>query len=185
MSVLADLRCALSLEWKRPGDLIYLVGETGPALGGSEFYELMGYVGLSVPQVNPEAFLAYYRLLELAGQSGLLASCHGVYRGGLAVHLALSSLAAVLGLEVDLSRVASESPGYAGLYAESAGRFLVSVDPAHAPRLEELFRGQPLYLLGRVGNDSTFRIIRHSRTLVEAPLASLRTVWERRFGSLV
>jgi phosphoribosylformylglycinamidine synthase len=87
VSVLADLRRALSLEWKRPGDLIYLVGETLPELGGSEFYELMGYVGLSVPKVNPDAFLAYYRLLEQAGQMELLASAHGLYRGGLAVHL--------------------------------------------------------------------------------------------------
>ncbi len=145
----------------------------------------MGYVGLSVPQVNPEAFLAYYRLLEQAGQSELLASAHGLYRGGLAVHLALSSLAAGLGLEVDLSRVAPESPDYAALYSESAGRFLVSVDPAQARRLEELFRGQPLGCLGRVGADQTFKIIRHGRTLVEAPLATLRTAWERRFGSLV
>jgi phosphoribosylformylglycinamidine (FGAM) synthase-like enzyme len=185
VSVLADLRCALSLTWKRPGDLIYLVGDTLPELGGSEFYELMGYVGLSVPKVNPDAFLAYYRLMEQAGQMELLASAHGLYRGGLAVHLALASLAAGLGLEVDLSRVAPESPDYAALYSESAGRFLVSVDPAQARRLEELFRGQPLGCLGRVGGDQTFRLIRHGRTLVEAPLATLRTAWERRFGSLV
>ena len=74
VSVLPDLRRALSLEWKRPGDLIYLVGDTRPELGGSEFYELLGYVGLSVPEVNPEAFLAYYRLLEQAGREELLAS---------------------------------------------------------------------------------------------------------------
>ena len=109
------------------------MGDTRPELGGSEFYELLGYVGLSVPQVNPEAFLPYYRLMEQAGQRELLASAHGLYRGGLAVHLALASLAAGLGLEVDLSRVAPESPDYAALYAESAGRFLVSVDPAHHP----------------------------------------------------
>jgi phosphoribosylformylglycinamidine synthase len=81
--------------------------------------------------------------------------------------------------------VTPESPAYAALYAESAGRFLVSVDPAQARRLEELFAGQPLWCLGRVGNDSTFKIIRHGRTLLEAPLATLRTAWERRFGGLV
>ena len=126
------------------------MGDTRPELGGSEFYELLGYVGLSVPQVNPDAFLAYYRLFEQAGRMELLASAHGLYRGGLAVHLALASLAAGLGLEVDLSRVAPESPAYASLYAESAGRFLVSVDPAQARRLEELFQGQPLTLIGQV-----------------------------------
>ena len=113
VSVLPELRRALTLEWKRPGDLIYLVGETRPELGGSEFYELLGYVGLSVPEVRPQEFLPYYRLIEQAGREELLASCHGVYRGGLVVHLALASLAAGLGIEVDLSGVAPESPAYA------------------------------------------------------------------------
>ena len=67
VSVLPDLRQAMSFEWKRPGDLIYLVGSTRPELGGSEFYEMLGYVGLSVPEVRPEELLAYYRLLEEAG----------------------------------------------------------------------------------------------------------------------
>ena len=101
------------------------------------------------------------------------------------MHLTLSSLAAGLGLEVDLSRVAPDFPDYAALYSESAGRFLVSVDPADAIRLEELFAGQPLALIGQVQSDPTFKIIRHGRTLLEAPLATLRTAWERRFGGLV
>ena len=173
VSVLTDFSQALSLEWKRPGDLIYLVGDTRAELGGSEFYELLGYVGLSVPKVNPDAFLPYYRLLSQAGQRQLLASAHGLYRGGLAVSLALSSLAAGLGLEADLSRVAPDLPDYAALYSESAGRFLVSVDPADAPRLEELFAGQPLALIGQVRPDPTFKIIRHGRTLLEADLDHL------------
>jgi phosphoribosylformylglycinamidine synthase len=185
VSVLPDLRRALTLEWKRPGDLIYLVGDTRPELGGSEYYEMLGYAGLSVPQARPDEFLAYYRLLEQAGKAELLASAHGLYRGGLGVHLGLASLAAGLGLEVDLSRVASEFPAYVALYAESAGRFLVSVDPAQRDRLEELFRGQPLTLIGRVRDDAAFRVLRHGQPLLEAPLATLRTAWERRFGGLV
>jgi phosphoribosylformylglycinamidine (FGAM) synthase-like enzyme len=145
----------------------------------------MGYVGLSVPQVHPEAFLPAYRVLSQSGHEELLASCHGVYRGGLAVHLALSSLAAGLGLEADLSRVAPEAPDYAACYAESAGRFLVSVDPAQAGRLEGLFQGQPLTLIGQVTDGAAVTISRHGRTLLTAPLDAVRTAWERRFGSLV
>jgi phosphoribosylformylglycinamidine (FGAM) synthase-like enzyme len=185
VSVLPDLRRALSPEWKRPGDFIYLVGDTGPELGGSEFYEMLGYVGLSVPQVRPGEFLASYRLLEEAGRAELLASAHGLYRGGLGVHLALASLAAGLGVEVDLSRVAPESFAYVSLYSESAGRFLVSVDPAHQRRLEELFAGQPLTLLGQVRSDQAFEIRRHGRPLLATNLETLQAAWERRFGSLI
>jgi hypothetical protein len=59
------------------------------------------------------------------------------------------------------------------------------LDPAQARRLEDLFGGQPLNCLGRVGNDSTFKIIRHGRALIETDLETLRVAWERRFGGLV
>jgi phosphoribosylformylglycinamidine synthase II len=185
VSVVPDLRRALSPEWKRPGDLIYLVGDTRPELGGSEFYELLGHVGLTVPEVRPEEFLAYYRLLEEASKGELLASAHGIYRGGLGVHLALASLAAGLGVEVDLSRVASGSANYVTLYSESAGRFLVSVDPAHQGRLEELFNGQPLTLIGQVRSDQTFKLSRHGQVLLTTDLETLNAAWVRRFGSLI
>jgi phosphoribosylformylglycinamidine synthase len=185
VSVLPDLRRALTPEWKRPGDFIYLVGDTGAELGGSEFYEMLGYVGLSVPQVRPEEFLAYYRLLEEAGREELLASAHGLYRGGLGVHLVLASLAASMGLEIDLGRLAPELPAYVSLYSESAGRFLVSVDPAQQGRLEELFAGQPLTLIGQVRSDPAFKISRQGQCLLETDLETLKTAWMRRFGPLI
>jgi phosphoribosylformylglycinamidine synthase II len=185
VSLLPDLRQAVSLDWQAPGDLIYLVGETRPELGGSEFYEMLGYVGLSVPRVAPEDFLPYYRLLSQAIREGLAASVHGLYRGGLAVHLALASLAAGLGIEVDVGQVASGSPAHVAMYSESAGRFLVSVDPAHRSRFEELFQGRPLHLLGEVGRDEVFKIRQGARTLLETAVPLLRDSWQRRFGNLL
>jgi phosphoribosylformylglycinamidine synthase subunit PurSL len=185
VSVLPEIKRAQTLEWKTPGDLIYLVGETRPELGGSEFYELMGYVGLSVPEARPQDFLPYYRTVEKAGRSELLASCHAVYRGGVLVHLALASLAAGLGLEVDLSAVAPASPDYAACYSESAGRFLVSVDPGHRARFEALFKEQPLTLIGTVRPDKTFSVERRGRSLATASLDDLLAAWTRRFGKLI
>jgi phosphoribosylformylglycinamidine synthase len=185
VSVLPDLRRALTLDWKSPGDRIYLLGETRPELGGSEFYEMLGYVGLSIPEVRVPEFLPYYRLLEQAVREELLASCHGLYRGGLGVHLALASLAGGLGMEVDLSRVAPASPAYAALYAESAGRFLISVAPEHQGRVERLFEGQPLSFLGEVRQDNTCKITRGGRTLMKTSLDKLQAAWQGRFGNLV
>lgn len=184
VSVIPDLRRAMTLDWKSPGDLIYLVGETLPELGGSEFYQMLGYVGLSVPVTQPPDFLPYYRSVEQAIKEGLLASAHGLSRGGLGVHLALCSLAGGWGIEVDLTAVAPGSPTYAALYSESAGRFLVSAAPQHRERLEELFRGQPLYLLGQVRPDGGFKVSRGGQTLIEATIPDLHAAWQRRFGGL-
>jgi phosphoribosylformylglycinamidine synthase len=184
VSVLPEVRRALSLEWKTPGDLIYLIGDSRAELGGSEFYELMGEVGRSVPEVRPKEFLPYYRLVERACREELLASCHGVYRGGLLVHLALASLAGGLGVQVDLGLVAPAAPDFAAFYGESAGRFLVSLDPAQRPRFEELFKGKPVYLLGEVRPDALFQVSRGG-TRLETSLADLGAAWQRRFGNLI
>jgi phosphoribosylformylglycinamidine synthase len=185
VSVLPDLRRALTLDWKKPGDLVYLLGETRAELGGSEFYEMLGYVGLSVPEVRVAEFLPYYRLLEQAIEDELLASCHGLYRGGLGVGLAMASLASGLGLDADLSKIAADSPAYAALYAESAGRFLISVAAEHQSRLEPLFAGQPLIFLGKVREDNTFKVTRSGKTLIKTSLDQLQAAWQRRFGNLV
>src|SRR5512139_592461 len=105
-SIITDVSLCLSLDLKEPGDYIYILGQTRSELGGSEFYELFDYVGLNVPEVDAEEFLKHYKQLEKAIDAGLLASCHGVYRGGLAIHLAMKALGGELGLEVDLSGVA-------------------------------------------------------------------------------
>jgi len=185
VSVVDDLRRALTLDWKTPGDRVYLLGDTKAELGGSEFYEMLGYLGLSVPQVRVQEFLPYYRLLEQAIQEELLASCHGLYKGGLGVHLALASLAAGLGVDLDLGPVAPGSPAHAALYAESAGRFLISIAPAHQARVEGLFQGQPLHLLGEVRPDRTVKVARQGRILLATSLETLQESWQRRFGNLV
>ena len=185
VSMLPDLRRALTLDWKNPGDRVYLLGETRAELGGSEFYEMLGYVGLNVPEVRVQEFLPYYRLLEQAIREELLASCHGLYRGGLGVHLALAGLASGLGLEMDLNRVAPASPAYSALYSESAGRFLISVAPEHQGRVEKLFAGQPLSFLGTIRKDNSFKITCGGRPLIKTSLDQLQAAWQRRFGNLV
>jgi phosphoribosylformylglycinamidine synthase len=185
VSLIPDLRRVVTLDLKAPGDLIYVIGETRPELGGSEFYELLGYVGKSVPKVRPLEFLSTYRLVEEAIREGLLASCHTITRGGLMVHLALVSMAAGLGVDVEVGSIAPDYPTHAALYSESAGRFLVSAAPEHRERLEALFHGQPLVLLGEVRPDQTVLVKRDGRTLMATPLSGLSAAWQRRFGSLI
>jgi len=182
---IADLSLAVTPELKVPGDHLYVLGATRPELGGSEFYELFGYTGLSVPRARPEEFLPYYRRLTEALGRGLLASCRALTRGGLGVHLALVSLAAGLGVEADLSPLLPGAPAHALLYSESAGRFLLSVAPEHREEVEALFQGQPLFSLGRVRGDRFFRIWHNSSKIIDIPLRELALAWQRRFGGLV
>ena len=183
VSVIPDVARCLTLDCKEPDDYVYLVGTTLPELGGSELYELFGYVGRQVPEVRANEFLGYYQQMEQAMAAGLLASCHGVYRGGLAVHLALMALAGDLGIEVDLAGTAS-SPLVA-LYSESAGRFLVTVAPQDCSRWESLMAGAPCLRVGRVRADRRFLVHWGEDFLIQSEVAELRGVWQERFGKLI
>jgi phosphoribosylformylglycinamidine synthase len=182
-SVIPDISRSLTLDLKEPGDYIYIIGQTGDELGGSEYYELYNYTGLHVPEVDAEKFLKYYRQLEDAIENGLLASCHAICRGGLAVHLAMKAMAGELGLEVDLAAVA-KTPKVA-LYSESAGRFLISVAPADCERLQAMMAGAPLLRLGQVRSDHLFAVHWDEKPLIKTDIMDLKTTFKKRFGDLL
>lgn len=183
-------RCQ-TLDVKKPGDRVYLLGETRNELGASEYYDLLGYVGLHVPEVRPEAFLALYRAFEKAMEEELLASAHAVGRGGLGVHLALISMAGGLGLDVDLSRVKTQGQIPEGrddilLFSESCGRMLVSVPPEKEAAFVALFEGLPLSFLGLVREDTQLRITgRGGNPLLSVLLLDLQQSFKQPFGDRI
>ncbi len=186
VSAIDDLTRCTTLEVKAPGDGVYVLGETADELGGSEYYDLFGDVGSQVPQTAPERFWPLYLALARAIAQGWVASAHGVYRGGLGVHLALVAMAGRLGMEIDLGRV----PGTEGmradkiLFSESAGRFIVTVDPACQGRFETLFQGMPCTRVGTVSADPNL-VVRHGdRALTRLPVTRLLEAWKRPFGHL-
>ena len=107
MSRVPDIACCTTMDVKSPGDLVYLLGTTRDELGGSEYYEHLGYVGRQVPQVRPAEFHPLYRALQTAIADSLTASVRGIYRGGLAIHAALAAMAGGLGLSLDLAKIPS------------------------------------------------------------------------------
>ncbi|MDY6852744.1 MAG: AIR synthase-related protein, partial [Thermodesulfobacteriota bacterium] len=160
VSVIKDVTRCQSMEFKGIGDLIYVLGRTEDELGGSEYYDLMGCVGLNVPQTGLAANLRLYQAFCQAYQVGLVVSAKGLYRGGLGVSLSLAAMAGGLGAEANLDSLPVKeniSPDRR-LFSESTGRFLVTVRPQDQARFEKIFQGLPLGLLGRVRDDETLMV---------------------------
>lgn len=188
-SVIADITRCVTLDPKMDGDRVYVIGETRNELGASEFYDLLGYVGCRVPQVWTERFMPRYRALAQAIAQGLVASAHGIYRGGLAVHLAMKAMAGELGMAVDLARIpAADDAGRDDvlLYAESAGRFIVTVNPLHAESFEALFQALPLACIGHTVAEPRLTVQGLSgKTVIDLSVADLKEAWRKPFGDLI
>jgi len=186
--VVEDITRCVTMDAKFAGDLVYVVGETRDELGASEYYEHFGYVGLHVPRLEPDSCMKCYRALSQAVKEELLASCHGIYRGGLGVHLALVSMGGGLGMTVDLSgvpRVGAEQD-HVILYSETPGRFIVTIDPKDRSSFESLMDTVPHGSIGTV-SEAPELVIKGlgGEPLIDLPVTELKAAWKGPFGELV
>ena len=107
-----------------------LLGATRDELGGSEWANVVhGHLGGRPPQVDLAAEQRLAGLLAAAAADRLLTGSHDLSDGGLAQALVEACLVGGRGATVTLP---SSSDPFVGLFAESAGRVLVTVGPADA-----------------------------------------------------
>ncbi len=182
VSVVPDVRQCVTMDAKRQGDLVYILGETFAEMGGSEYYALRGYIGNEVPKVNAMKAKALYQALRKAIQQGLVASCHDCSDGGLGVALAETAFAGALGMEVDLRQVPSAVKGRNDLllFSESASRLVVTVHPEHQRHFEECLAGHVFAEIGRV-TDHDYLVITglNGQRVVEANIFELKEAWQK------
>ena len=76
------------MDLKRPGNLLYLVGETKNELGGSHFALVNGLSGGQVPTVDADVARETFAAMHRAIRAGLVRACHDLSEGGLAVAVA-------------------------------------------------------------------------------------------------
>jgi len=175
-----DVRKALTMDVKAPGDLVYLLGRTADELGGSEYYRMHGELGAQLPQVDAARALALYRTINQAQPQGLLRSCHDLSDGGLAVALAEKAFAGGFGIDADLDQAVQ--PGQlsdqALLFSESQSRLAVTVSPENRQTVEALFGACDCAYLGQVTQEPVLRLRRGTRILIDATNQQNKAAWQ-------
>jgi len=177
-----DVRKAVTMDAKKDGDQVYLLGTTYPELGASEYAAQLNGVGNLVPKVNGPEAIVRYRQLSRAIEDGLVASCHDCSDGGLGVACAETAFAGGLGLEIDLRNAAAEEIDRDDvlLFSESQSRLLVTVAPEKAAAFESAMGGTTYRNIGQVTGDQTLNITGLSgATVINAPLADLKKAWQQ------
>ena len=154
--------------------------ETRPELGGSEYYNLHGELGASVPKLDPKKNIKAYRRLNEAMDSGYVRACHDLSEGGLGVAAAEMAFTGDLGLGLDLSSVPI-SEGLRDdflLFSESNGRLLIEVPEEHCTAFEKLMGDTVFAKVGVVKEEKALTLKRLGKVLVDLPLEELITAWK-------
>jgi phosphoribosylformylglycinamidine synthase II len=177
-----DVRKAITMDAKAAGHLVYVLGETYPELGGSEWYAMHGFIGNRVPEVRAKKAKELYETLSRAIQAGLVASCHDCSDGGLGVAIAETAFSGGLGLFVDLGLVASVGieRNDTLLFSESQSRFVVTV----SPDAKDVFEGMMQDVtMGRVGVVLTEGVLKidgmGGNRIIEEDIHLLKALWQQ------
>ncbi len=182
IGVMPDTGRAVSMDLKKPGNLLYVVGATYPELGGSEYAALSGATGAAVPQVRTEDSRDVMEALSFAVREDLVAACHDLSEGGLGVAAAEMAFAGRLGASIDLRTVPlgeETTRDDVVLFSESNSRFLVEISPEDRDEFEKRLRGLPCAHIGYV--ESTDRLIvlgLAGTTIVDSPLVEIGRAWQ-------
>ncbi len=176
LGLLEDIECRVTTSFKREGDLIVLVGETYPHLGGSEYLKVvLGECLGPTPQVDLEREARADRLCIECARLKLLSSAHDIAEGGLAVALAECSLLGKIGASITLPP--SPFPPSWYLFSESQGRFILSLPPENLPKLEGLAEelGVPITVIGKVGGRRLY--VEGQGELINFSIGDLEKIW--------
>ncbi len=153
-----DFRRTLSIDFKQPGDFVYVVGKTKGDMGGSQYFEQMGFRFGSAPLFDPAESKRLFAAVSIALRHA--SSAYYVGKGGLAVAVAECALAGGLGAKVSLKAVPAFGVKRSDfLYtSETPNRFLITVAPGKAAEFEAALQDAAFSRVGEVTADKTVEV---------------------------
>ncbi len=183
IAVMEDVNRAVSMDFKDPGDLIYVVGTTYDELGGSEYFRTHGFIGNNVPEVNPRLGKELMDSLSTATQRRLVRACHDISEGGIGTAIAEMAFAGGLGATAYLGSVPLGEPIDRDdfiLFSESNSRFLVEVAPEDGLEFETVMSGTSLANIGQVTDSGVLEIYGvNGNKVVARPVGELKEAWQQ------
>ncbi len=189
LATIPDVSRALTMDLKRAGSSLFLVGTTQAELGGSHYFELLGLSGGSAPRPDLERAPRLLADLHHSFARGLALAAHDLSEGGLAVAAAEMAFAGDLGATLDLATIRFVGPPESALdgdavrlFSESCTRFLVEVAPAREREFELLLGAHEVVRIGGVTRDPFLRFHgARGKPLLELPLTDLRAAYRSGF----
>ena len=186
VGIIEDVEKVVSMDFKRAGNLIYVVGETFDEMGGSIYLDTFDLLGESVPKVNSRRAARIFQAVSEAISQGLLSSAHDCSEGGLAVTLAEMAFAGGLGATIRLDQVPPKNLNGLKkrndtiLFSESNSRFVIEVESGKKKYFEQCLKGVSFAEIGRIEESPEFIVYGvDQKACVKTTIDILKQAWQR------
>ncbi len=179
LGIVPDVRRCVTMDLKKAGNRLIVVGVTGAEMGGAHAMMIApdGQADGRLPQVDlalgPRLAAAVAELIR----AGLARAAHDCSEGGLLLAAAEMALAGDLGLDLDANAlpVRGNVDLEARLFAESPSRYLLEVEVRHLATAGRILADLPHAIIGTV-NDSGRLTVEVADVDLEIDL--LRRAWQ-------
>jgi phosphoribosylformylglycinamidine synthase len=196
LGILEDASRVLKIGFREEGDVIILLDASHAAdratpaaaqeFSSSEYSKtIAGIVAGEPPAIDLAAEKRLQECLVSLATSGAVRSAHDVSDGGIAVTLAESCFASLVGAQHAAPQLGANvkleetSPAEYVLFGESGARAIVSVAPTSLAHVPETARqcGVVAHQVGQVIRGDAFRIEYKGSAVIESSIAKLYDTW--------
>ena len=183
--VMPDVRKAVSMDAKSPGDTVYVVGKTYNEMGASHYYSVRGFIGNDAPEVRAIEGKEAMRKLSEAISRGLVRACHDCSEGGIGVAAAEMAFAGGYGMNLRMENIPKAddvSRNDTILFSESNSRFVVEVSQESREGFEKIMAGTATATIGEIVDGEDFSVYSlNGDLIVSAKIGDLKEAWQKTF----
>jgi phosphoribosylformylglycinamidine synthase len=179
IGIVPDEMLARTMDLKRAGNALILVGTTTAALGGSHVVRLGSAPDGPLPMVDLAAGPANARAVHSLFLEGLVVSAHDLSEGGVLVAAAEMAFAGDLGATIDLGAMHVEGnvDCTARAFAETPSRYLLEVTENDLEKIGSLLGNVGWSVIGSVNDSSELAVYNGESMLASMALEDLSAAW--------
>ena len=184
VGLVPDITKICGQSWTNEGDIIYLLGDSTPTLGASEYLAaIYDTVAGKPPVVDFELERNVQAVCRYGIRAQWINSAHDLAEGGLAIALAESCIGNSLGAKIKLP-VSDTQRLDEVLFGEVAGQIIVSVKPEQSSDWETYLQSNLKDRWLKIGavdkSDSDLNILTNDNlSLINVKIQELATTWSQ------
>ena len=159
IGIVQDVRQCVTMDMKKAGNKLFLVGRLTENIGGSQYAKALQLIGGIVPRPDAKEAIAIHKAMHGAITAATVRSCHDVSEGGIAVTIAEMAFAGGIGADIHGLNTLGNIPFAAMLFAEPPTCYVVEIEPQKVEQFQAIFKGLPVHEIGTACVEKRLRFV--------------------------
>jgi len=187
VGIVPDVRKCVTSDFKKQGNLIYLVGkQTDKEMGGSEYYNVIKVDGGIVPKTDINILKNCMKAILMAIDKKQIVSCHDISEGGLGVCISEMCIGGNIGAQINLNNVSKNLRSDFKLFSESNTRWVVEVEKEKQKDFEKTLKENKTTFV-KIGEIKSDKIVieDNDKKIIDQKISNLRDIWKNTIWNIM